>query len=87
MIDKMTKGSIYREICILSLKNIYVGKFTNLSGKIVDLVYNHDIDVGFIRGEYGWSGKKDLLFEENMYIVSKQEIRLNTFLRSRGLII
>ncbi|EGO62204.1 LysR family transcriptional regulator [Acetonema longum] len=47
---------------------------TNLSGRIVDLVYNHDIDVGFIRGEYGWSDKKELLFEENMYIVSAWKI-------------
>lgn len=47
---------------------------TNLSGRIVDLVYNHEMDIGFIRGEYGWSDKKDLLFEENMYIVSAQEI-------------
>ncbi|MGL5514804.1 MAG: substrate-binding domain-containing protein, partial [Sporomusa sp.] len=44
--------------------------------RIVDLVYNHEMDIGFIRGEYGWSNKKDLLFEENMYIVSTQEIRL-----------
>lgn len=48
---------------------------TNLSAKIVDLVYHHDIDVGFIRGEYSWAGKKDFLFEENMYIVSNREIK------------
>ncbi len=47
---------------------------TSLSGKIVDLVSNHEIDVGFIRGDYNWSDKKDLLFEENMYIVHEQEI-------------
>jgi DNA-binding transcriptional LysR family regulator len=49
---------------------------TNLSGKIVDLIYNHDIDVGFIRGEYSWPDKKYLLFVENMYVVSKQEINI-----------
>lgn len=47
---------------------------TNQSGRIVDLAYNHDIDIGFIRGEYSWSDKKDLLFEETMYIVSAREI-------------
>lgn len=49
---------------------------TGLSGKIVDLVYNHTIDIGFIRGEYDWSDKRDLLFEENMFIVSAREISI-----------
>lgn len=49
---------------------------TNLSGKIVDLVYTGDVDIGFIRGDYEWSEKQDLLFEENMYIVSRQNFNL-----------
>lgn len=49
---------------------------TNLSGKIVDLIQENDIDIGFVRGDYEWSGKKDLLFAENMYIVSRSEIRM-----------
>lgn len=49
---------------------------TNLSGKIVDLVQTGAIDIGFVRGDYEWLGKQDLLYEENMYIVSQQEILL-----------
>ena len=49
---------------------------TNLSGKIVDLVYTGDVDIGFIRGDYEWPEKQDLLFEENMYIVSHQDFSL-----------
>lgn len=49
---------------------------TSLSGKVIDLLCNHDIDVGFIRGDYSWSDKKELLFEENMYIVSEKEIKV-----------
>ncbi len=47
---------------------------TSLSGRIMDLVCNYEIDVGFIRGDYNWSDKKDLLFEENMYIVYEKKI-------------
>lgn len=49
---------------------------TNFSGKIIDHVHACDIDIGFVRGDYEWSGKQDLLFEENMYIVSRQNIKL-----------
>ena len=49
---------------------------TNLSGNIVDLVYTGDVDIGFIRGDYEWPEKQDLLFEENMYIVSCQDFSL-----------
>lgn len=49
---------------------------TNLSGKIVDLVYDYQVDIAFIRGDYEWSDKKDLLFKENMYIVSASEVSI-----------
>lgn len=49
---------------------------TNDSGKIVDLINNHDIDVCFVHGEFEWSGMRDLLFEENMFLVSTKELRV-----------
>jgi len=49
---------------------------TNLSGKIVEQVGNHDLDVGFIRGDYVWLDQKDVLFEENMYAVCAGEFEM-----------
>lgn len=48
---------------------------TNLSKRITDMVYNNEIDIGFVRGEYDWQDCKDLLFEESMEIASKNKIR------------
>lgn len=61
---------------VLQYPNVDFKISTNLSGEIVDLVSTSDIDVGFIRGDHEWGDKKDLLFEENMYIVSRQDIEL-----------
>lgn len=58
--------------------NVEFKVLTNLSGKIVDLVYDHQVDIAFIRGDYEWSDKKDLLFTENMYIVSAREINIES---------
>lgn len=49
---------------------------TQLSGKVVELMHSNELDVGFIRGEYDWSDKMDLLFEEKMFIVSKQKFEI-----------
>ncbi|TCL38841.1 DNA-binding transcriptional LysR family regulator [Anaerospora hongkongensis] len=49
---------------------------TNDSRKIVDLIINHDIDVCFVHGKFEWSGMEDLLLEENMFLVSTNEIRV-----------
>lgn len=53
--------------------NVEFNVSTLLSGKIVELMNDNDLDVGFIRGEHDWSDKKDLLFEEKMFIASKQK--------------
>ena len=37
---------------------------TGWSRDIVNLVNNNDVHIGFIRGDYSWSGEKLLLFEE-----------------------
>jgi len=50
---------------------------TNLSAKIVDLVTNYDVDVGFIRGDYKWVDKKDLLYVETMNIVYNQKFEID----------
>lgn len=49
---------------------------TNLSNKVMELVHSNELDVGFVRGDYEWGGIQELLFEEKMYIVSRQEIKL-----------
>lgn len=50
---------------------------TGFSKEIYNKIYNQDIHVGFIRGDYSWSGEKQLLFEENIILVSSEEIDLN----------
>ena len=40
------------------------------------MVYNGDVHVGIVRGDYHWSESKQLLFEENICIVSKEKIEL-----------
>jgi Transcriptional regulator len=50
---------------------------TQLSGKIVELINANELDVGFIRGEYNWSDKMDLLFSEKMFIVSREKFELH----------
>lgn len=47
---------------------------TAWSRDIVNLVYNNDVHVGFVRGEYSFSGEKTLLFKEKMYISSKDPL-------------
>ena len=49
---------------------------TGWSSEIVRAVYNQDIHVGFVRGDYKWEGKKHLLFEETMSVVSMNKIHL-----------
>jgi len=55
--------------------------FKMVSGKseqIVDMISRHEIDIGFVLGDHDWSGEKTLLLEENLLIVSAQEINLET---------
>jgi DNA-binding transcriptional LysR family regulator len=49
---------------------------TGWSKDIVNLVYNNDVHIGFVRGEYSWPGEQELLFEEKMYVSHKQNIAL-----------
>ena len=49
---------------------------TALSKDILSLMSNQDLQVGFVRGDYGWHAEKHVLFEEPMCIVSKNEFSL-----------
>jgi DNA-binding transcriptional LysR family regulator len=47
---------------------------TGLSSHITHLMYNQDVHIGFVRGDYSWQNQKKLLFEESICIASKKEI-------------
>lgn len=47
---------------------------TGLSSHITHLMYNQDVHIGFVRGDYSWQNQKKLLFEESICIASKEEI-------------
>lgn len=49
---------------------------TGWSREVFHLVYNHDVHIGIVRGDYNWAGEKLLLFEENICIASKEKIEL-----------
>lgn len=50
---------------------------TGYSRNISQIAYSHDIHVGIIRGDYNWPGKKILLFEEEICIVSVDKIEVD----------
>src|SRR5699024_1464246 len=45
---------------------------TGWSNYVYNLISKRDIHVGFIRGDYQWNGESDLLFKENICVVSKE---------------
>lgn len=49
---------------------------TGWSNEIIHLAYNQDVHVAFVKGDYSWKGGKKLLFEEPIYIASKEKIAL-----------
>jgi len=49
---------------------------TGWSGDIFNLVYNQDVQVAFIRGDYNWQDEKYLLLEETVCIVSANKVNL-----------
>jgi DNA-binding transcriptional LysR family regulator len=49
---------------------------TGWSKDIANLVYNNDVHIGFVRGEYGWPSEKLLLFEEKMYVSYNKTISM-----------
>lgn len=49
---------------------------TGWSNEMIHLAHNQDVHVAFIKGDYSWKGGKKLLFEEPIYIASKEPIAL-----------
>ncbi|USK71861.1 LysR family transcriptional regulator [Peribacillus asahii] len=49
---------------------------TGLSKDIFQLIYNHEVHIGFVRGDYNWSDEKDLLFQETLCVASKEAFTL-----------
>lgn len=49
---------------------------TGWSRDAFHLVYNGDVHIGMVRGDYQWSDSKLLLFEENLCVVSVEKMEL-----------
>nr|WGE04272.1 LysR family transcriptional regulator [Bacillus subtilis] len=49
---------------------------TGYSRDIFNLLYNQQVHIGFIRGEYSWPDQKYLLFDEKLCIASKSNINI-----------
>lgn len=47
---------------------------TTWSREVLQLLYRQAIHVGFVRGEYSWSGGRQLLFEEPICIAAKSTV-------------
>lgn len=47
------------------------------SKEIFNLIYNNHLHIGIVRGNYSWPDQKFLLFNENIVIASKNEIKLD----------
>ncbi|MBL4938218.1 LysR family transcriptional regulator [Clostridium sp. YIM B02515] len=47
---------------------------TGWSRDVFNLIYNQDVHIGFVRGDYNWPDSRHLLFEENICVVSKSMI-------------
>lgn len=47
---------------------------TGWSREAFEHVYNRDVHIGIVRGDYQWGGSKHLLFEENICITSNKKI-------------
>ncbi|WP_026678660.1 LysR family transcriptional regulator [Fictibacillus gelatini] len=53
-------------------------KVTTGWGKdMINLLYNREVHVAFIRGDYNWPDEKQLLLEETICIASKEKIDMN----------
>ena len=47
------------------------------SNQIYNQVYNHEIHIGFVRGDYTWNGGKKLLLTENLVLVANDKIEVS----------
>ncbi|MEH7116282.1 LysR family transcriptional regulator [Neobacillus vireti] len=49
---------------------------TGWSRDVFNLVYNGDVHIGMVRGDYQWSDSKILLFEEHLCVTSLEKMEL-----------
>lgn len=56
--------------------NVEFKVITAWSSNVFNLIYNKDVHIGFVRGDFSWRGQKRLLSEENICIVSKDKINI-----------
>ncbi|WP_301108765.1 LysR family transcriptional regulator [Sporosarcina sp.] len=47
---------------------------TDLSSQIAHLIYNQDVHIGIVKGDFTWKDEKQLLLEETICIASKEKI-------------
>lgn len=57
--------------------NIEFKVTTNFSSHIAQLIFNQDVHIGIVRGDYSWKEQKQLLFEETICIASKEKIDID----------
>lgn len=50
---------------------------TGWSQDMYNLVYNNDVHISFVRGDYSWNENKHFLFEETLSIISKSKIDID----------
>lgn len=50
---------------------------TNFSSHIAQLIYNQDVHIGIVKGDFNWKDRKHLLFEESICIASKEKIDIH----------
>lgn len=55
---------------------VYMNMTSGWSIEILEQLENHDIDIGILTGEYDWYGKKILLNQDPLTIISKKPINL-----------
>lgn len=47
------------------------------SSEIYNKIFNREIHIGFVRGDYKWKGRKQLLLVENLALVSYKKVELD----------
>lgn len=59
---------------------------SNRSSELVNSVYRQEVHIGFIRGDYDWPEEKYLITQENICIVSKNQIELKDLPKLRRIV-
>lgn len=57
--------------------NIEFKVTTGFSSDIAHLIYNQDVHIGIVKGDFSWNDQKHLLFKETICIASKEKIDIH----------